>query len=102
MRFDYPIIKDWAFIKKDPTPQDFYCAPGLLLSRLSGAVSGHSEIEDGTYVATSVILRIIEEGDIAIVETKHSRYMIYKKDVSKKYEKEIRNVWSKLLININS
>lgn len=102
MKFNYPIIKDWAFIKNDPRPQDFYCAPGLVLSRLSGAVFGHSEIEDGTYIATSIILRVIEEGDIAIVETKHSKYMIYKKDVSKEYEKEIRNVWSKLLTNINS
>ncbi len=100
MKLNYPIVKEWALIRGENTNP--FMAPELIPPRLHGKVYNDAKFKDGCYIATSSVQRMVEEQGVIIVETKNSKYIIRKEDVSEEYEKQMGNVWQRLITSINS
>jgi hypothetical protein len=98
MKFDYAEVKNWALI----TENNPYRAPELNSVRLCGKVYGSKSFKDGSQIATSAVLRMIEEQGIIVVETMNSKYIISKGEALKEHKDKMGNVWEKLLNSINS
>ena len=75
-------------------------APELKPKSVFGCVYGNSKFEDGTTIATSTIQRMIYEQGVIIVETKNSKYIIRKETIDEQYETIYKNVWEKMIKNI--
>lgn len=95
MKLEYPILKEWAIIINNKNP---YMPPEECPKHCMGKVYGNSRFEDGKVVITSRIIRFIDEQDAIIVETKHSKYILYKAEMAESfaelYGKE--EIWNKL------
>lgn len=98
MKLNYPEIKDWCIIEH--SYGNIYMAPELKPKSVFGRVYGNSKFEDGTTITTSTIQRMIYEQGVIIVETKNSKYIIRKETIDEQYETIYKNVWEKLIKNI--
>ena len=99
MKFNYPEIKNWCIVNSSGI-DEMYRAPECRSSYLYGEVYGHPKFEDGMKIATSAIKRFIHEQDVIIVETKNSKYIIRKETIDEQYETIYKNVWEKMIKNI--
>ena len=94
MKLEYPILKEWSIIiNSNPEMLLDECPKHCL-----GKVYWNPRFEDGTVVTTSRIIRFIEEQDVIIAETKHSKYILHKAEMAESfaelYGKE--EIWNKL------
>ena len=99
MKFNYPEIKNWCIVNSSGI-DEMYRAPECRSNFLYGEVYGHPKFEDGMKIATSAIKRFIHEQDVIIVETKNSKYIIRKETIDEQYETIYKNVWEKMIKNI--
>lgn len=83
------IINNWSVT---PDTSEPYLAPELRKSRLVGVVYGHPELEDGTFIRTSVIDKV-ENG--LVVTRSGTRYELVDPDPA--YEAAFPNAKARVL-----
>lgn len=95
MKLEYPILKEWAIITNNKNPK---MSPIERSEHCLGKIYGDSRFKDGKVVITSEIIRFIEEQDVIIAETKHSKYILRKAEMAgifaRLYGRE--EIWNKL------
>ena len=99
MKLIYPEIKDWSICELPLDNRD-YIAPECRCTCIHGAVYGSPKFTDGAYINTSIIQRFIYEQGIIVAETKNSKYILREENINREYENQFRNVWEKLVKNI--
>lgn len=105
MKLNYPEIKNWSlFDSLNFLGLESYIDPKSIFEHIHIHISGmgynSSKFPDGRHIFTSTVQRFICEQGVIIAETKNSKYIIRKETIDEKYENQFRNVWEKLIKNI--